>query len=92
MIKIEVFYISDRQWRKIEETDEEFYELFECDLVEKYFLTIDNFGEHIDESTKAKCTSFYSGGMEYITPLQIDDFIKLLFNKDETDESNRQQE
>lgn len=81
MIKIEVFYISDRQWRKIEETDEEHYELFECDLVEKYFLTIDNFGEHIDESTKAKCTSFYSGGMEYITPLQIDDFIKLLQGK-----------
>lgn len=78
MIKIEVFQISDRQYRNFDDQEFEHYELFECDLIERYFFTIDNFGEYIDDSTNASCTSFYSGGMEWITPLAIDDFIDKL--------------
>ena len=85
MIKVEVFEISSRQQKLLDQQwengENEHYELFECNLIERNFLSIDNFGEHIDESTKSKCTSFYSGGMEYITPLHIDDFIKLLQGK-----------
>lgn len=88
MIKVEVFFLSDRQWRNLAESEDDFenYELFECDLVERYYITIDNFGEYIEPSTKTPCTSFYSGGMEWITPLHINDFIKLL--QDATQKSN----
>lgn len=92
MIKLDVFQLTDRQYRAFDEQYEngldEDYALFECDLVERYFFTIDNFGEQIDDKTKTRCTSFYSGGMEYITPIAVEDFIKELENYAK---SNRQE-
>ena len=79
MITIEVFQISDRQYRNfLEQEEEEDYILFECDLIEREFINIDNFGLHIDHTTKARCTSFYSGCMEWISPLPPEEFKKMI--------------
>jgi hypothetical protein len=83
MLKLEVFQISDRQYRHFEDSESEFeeYELLECDLIERYFITIDTFTEYIDKSTGTRCTSFYSGGMEWISPIDIDTFLKMITRK-----------
>lgn len=67
---IEVFELTEKQ------KDEDFFNLIECNIVSRFFFTIDNFAKYIDYDG-LEYTSFYSGGIEWISILKLDEFIKL---------------
>lgn len=70
---IEVFELSPKQ------EDEDNYILHECNVVSRYFLKMDNFAKYIDYDG-TEYVSFYSGGMEWISILTLDQFIKQYIN------------
>lgn len=66
---IEVFELTPKQ------EEEDYYTLTECHVARRYFLTMDSFAPYTD-SDGLEYTSFYSGGMEWISWLSIDEFLE----------------
>lgn len=70
---IEVFELTPEQ------EEEEFYSLKDCNVVRRYFLRMDNFAPYVD-SDGLEYVSFYSGGMEWISWLSLNEFMKEYIN------------
>jgi hypothetical protein len=81
MLELDVLILTDTQL-----DDEDGYVMADCDISTRTFLTIDNFGVYIDYDG-CEYTSFYSGGMEYISMMRYVEFKammeKLMKNKKE---------
>lgn len=78
MIRLDVLELTNKQLDALEE-DEDGYLMAECTIIERYFMTIDNFGEYIDYDG-TMYTRFYSGGMEWISPLEVEDFKQMIID------------
>lgn len=70
MIELDVFQLTNKQ---IDDEEENGYYMRDCDLTPRVFITIDNFGRYIDYDG-LEYTSFYSGGMEWISMLTYEEF------------------
>ena len=70
---IEVFELTAKQ------EEEDMYNLQECNIVSRYFLKMDNFAKYIDYDG-TEYVSFYSGGMEWISILTLQQFIDSYIN------------
>ena len=70
MIELDVFQLTNKQ---IDDEEENGYYMRDCDLTPRVFITIDNFGRYIDYDG-LEYTSFYSGGMEWISMLNYEEF------------------
>ena len=70
MIELDVFQLTNKQ---IDDEEENGYYMRDCDLTPRVFITIDNFGKYIDYDG-LEYTSFYSGGMEWISMLTYEEF------------------
>jgi len=77
MIKLDVLELTNKQLDALE--DEKDYLMAECTIAERYFISIDNFGEYIDYDG-TMYTRFYSGGMEWISPLEVEDFKQMILD------------
>ena len=71
---IEFFELTAKQ------EEEEIFILTECNVVERFFFTIDNFAPYIDYDG-LEYTSFYSGGTEWISWLSCKEFQQKYLNK-----------
>jgi len=71
---IEVFELT------AEQEEQDVYSLNRCNVVERYFFSIDNFAPYIDYDG-VEYTSFYSGGTEWISWLSCKEFMKKYLNK-----------
>jgi len=72
MLELDVLILTDAQL-----DDEEGYVMADCDISTRTFLTIDNFGVYIDYDG-LEYTSFYSGGMEYISMMRYNEFKAMM--------------
>ena len=72
MLELDVLILTDAQL-----DDEEGYVMADCDITTRTFLTIDNFGVYIDYDG-LEYTSFYSGGMEYISMMRYNEFKAMM--------------
>ena len=70
MIELDVFQLTNKQ---IDDEEENGYYMRDCDLTPRVFIIIDNFGRYIDYDG-LEYTSFYSGGMEWISMLTYEEF------------------
>ena len=70
MIELDVFQLTNKQ---IDDEEENGYYMRDCDLTPRVFISIDNFGRYIDYDG-LEYTSFYSGGMEWISMLTYEEF------------------
>lgn len=70
MIELDVFQLTNKQ---IDEEEDNGYYMRDCDLTPRVFISIDNFGRYIDYDG-LEYTSFYSGGMEWISMLTYEEF------------------
>ena len=70
MIELDVFQLTNKQ---IDDEEENGYYMRDCDLTPRVFIIIDNFGKYIDYDG-LEYTSFYSGGMEWISMLTYEEF------------------
>jgi hypothetical protein len=70
---IEVFELTQKQ------EEEDFYSLTDCNVVKRYFLTMDSFAPYTDYDG-LEYTSFYSGGMEWISWLSLQEFMDIYIN------------
>jgi hypothetical protein len=80
MLELDVLILTDAQL-----DDEDGYVMADCDISTRTFLTIDNFGVYMDYDG-LEYTSFYSGGMEYISMMRYVEFkamMKKLMGKKE---------
>ena len=73
MIELDVFQLTNKQ---IDDEEENGYYMRDCDLTPRVFIIIDNFGRYIDYDG-LEYTSFYSGGMEWISMLTYEEFKKI---------------
>ena len=72
MLELDVLMLTDAQL-----DNEEGYVMADCDISTRTFLTIDNFGVYIDYDG-LEYTSFYSGGMEYISMMRYNEFKAMM--------------
>jgi len=77
MIKLDVLELTNKQMDALENEDS--YLMAECTITERYFITIDNFGEYTDYDG-TMYTRFYSGAMEWISPLEVEDFKQMILD------------
>lgn len=80
MLELDVLILTDAQL-----DDEDGYVMADCNISTRTFLTIDNFGVYMDYDG-LEYTSFYSGGMEYISMMRYSEFkamMKKLMGKKE---------
>ena len=71
---IEVFELT------AEQEEDESYELTNCNVMSRFFFTIDSFGKYKDYDG-LEYVSFYSCGIEWISILKLDEFTELYINK-----------
>ena len=71
---IEVFELT------AEQEEQDWYDLAECNIVSRFFLTMDSFSKYTDVNGY-EYVSFYSGGCEWISILKLDEFLELYINK-----------
>ena len=71
---IEVFELT------AEQEEQDWYDLAECNIVSRYFLTMDSFAKYVD-ANGFEYVSFYSGGCEWISILKMDEFLESYINK-----------
>lgn len=77
MLELDVFQLTNTQ---IDQEDEEGnYYMKDCDITPRVFMSIDSFGRYIDYDG-LEYTSFYSGGMEFISMLTYEEFKEMILN------------
>ena len=91
MLELDVFQLTNNQ---IDQEDEgEGYYMKDCDITPRVFMSIDSFGKYIDYDG-LEYTSFYSGGMEFISMLTYDEFKDMIIRynqqNDEAKKNDRQ--
>jgi hypothetical protein len=89
MLELDVFQLTNNQIDQDE--DGQYYYMKDCDITPRVFMNIDSFGRYIDYDG-LEYTSFYSGGMEFISMLTYDEFKEMIlrYNRqiDEAKKSN----